>query len=398
MPAVVTVYALSPRYIGGGENYARELSLQLAELGWQSVLCFLTPPSEEVRRYLDLPNVSFEVLDSGAAHPKLSTVRKLSQILKRHDAKVLHLHMVGFVGPYPWIARLRSVPRIFFTNHMSQPEGYVPQRAPLWKRQLVRAINRPISRVICVSEYNRRCISTLDTLPGERFIRIYNGVDFSRVNTNRSEARKAFRQRYGIPDDRIVMAQVSWIIPEKGVADLLHAARIVVSQNPKTHFVLVGEGDDRARFTKQAEEMGLGDHVTWTGLVRDPFAEGVYDAADIVCQASRWNEAFGQVITEAMACGRPVVGTRVGGIPEVIADGKSGFLVNRGDAEGLAQRILQLAADPELRNRMGQEGYRLAQKQFEMGDIVRQVIDLYGIEENGRLKVARSRRLAVAAM
>ena len=379
MPAVVTVYALAPRYIGGGENYVRELSLQLAARGWQSVVCFLTTPPDEVRRYLDLPNVSFEVLDSDSPRPKLSTLRKLSQILKRHDAKVLHLHMVGFVGPYPWVAKLRSVNRIIFTNHMSHPEGYAPQRAPLWKRQLVRVINWPMTGVICVSDYNRRCLSALDTLPDGRFKRIYNGVDFSRVPENGPAVGRAFRERYGIPANRIVIVQVSWIIPEKGVVDLLRAAQIVVAKNPDTHFVLVGEGDDRESFMKDAEQMGLKDHITWTGLVQDPFAEGVYDAADIVCQASRWEEAFGQVIAEAMACSKPVVGTRVGGIPEVIVDGKSGFLVDRGDCETLAQRIIQLASDANLRAEMGRAGHQIAQSQFEMGDIVRQVINLYGI-------------------
>jgi glycosyltransferase involved in cell wall biosynthesis len=380
MAAVVTVFGLAPRYIGGSENYARELSLQLAARGWNSVLCFLTPPPEEVRRYLDLPNVAIEVLeDADLPQPKLATIKKLARILKKHHAKILHLHLVGFVGLFPWLAKLRSVERVFFTHHMSHPEGYVPRRAPLWKRQLVRAINWPMSRVICVSDYNQRCLAELDLLPHNRFKRIYNGVDFSRVSPTGRERRSGFRDRYQIPPERIVIAQVCWIIAEKGVGDLLQAAQIVVAQNSNTHFVLVGEGEPRQEFMRKAEEMGLRDHITWTGLIQDPFAEGVYDAADIVCQASRWEEAFGQVIAEAMACGKPVIGTRVGGIPEVIEDGHSGFLISRGDYQALAQKILQLAADPQLRSQMGQAGRQLASTRFELGDIVRQVMELYGI-------------------
>jgi glycosyltransferase involved in cell wall biosynthesis len=380
MAAVVTVFGLAPRYIGGSENYARELSLQLAKRGWKSVICFLTPPPDEVRQYLDLPNISIEVLEnSDSPQPKLATIKKLSQILKTHQAKILHLHLVGFVGLFPWVARLRSVDRIFFTHHMSYPEGYEPKRAPLWKRQLVRAINWPMSGVICVSDFNRRCISTLDLLPSDRFSRIYNGVDFSRVSPTADDRRNAFRQRYRIPSGRIVIAQVCWIIAEKGVGDLLLAARIVVSKNSNTHFVFVGEGEQRQEFMLKAEELGLSDHVTWTGLVRDPFAEGVYDAADIVCQASRWEEAFGQVIAEAMASSKPVIGTRVGGIPEVIDEGKSGFLVDRGDYEALAQKILQLAEDQRLRTEMGRAGQQAVRSRFELAEIVKQVIELYGI-------------------
>jgi len=386
MAAVVTVFGLAPRYIGGSENYARELSLQLAARGWNSVLCFLTPPPPEVRQYLDLPNVSIEVLeDADSPQPKLATFKKLSRILKKHHAKILHLHLVGFVGLFPWLAKLRSVDRVFFTHHMSHPEGYVAQRAPFWKRQLVRAINWPMSRVICVSDYNQRCIADLDLLPGDRFKRIYNGVDFSRVSPTGTERRKTFRERYGIPAERVVISQVCWIIKEKGVGDLLQAAQIVVQKNSNTHFVLVGEGEPRQEFMRQAEAMGLGSHITWTGLIQDPFAEGVYDAADIVCQASRWEEAFGQVIAEAMACSKPVIGTRVGGIPEVIEDGKTGFLVSRGDVETLAQKILQLAGDPQLRVQMGQAGRELASSRFELGDIVKQVMELYGIAKTNGL-------------
>jgi glycosyltransferase involved in cell wall biosynthesis len=378
MTTVVTVFGLASRYIGGSENYARELSLQLDAHGWRSVICFLVPPPAEVLRYLDLPNVSIEVLeDADSPRPKLATLRKLSKILSVHQATILHLHLVGFVGFYPWLARLRSVKKVFFTHHMSHPEGYAPQRAPLWKRLIVRTINYPMTNVICVSDYNRQCIAALDVLPAARFKRIYNAVDFGRVSQVSPEQRAAFRLRYGIPAERVVIVQVSWIIAEKGVGDLLEAARLLIARNKNVHFVLVGEGDEREGFMKLAEKLGVGENVTWTGLIRDPFAEGVYEAADIVCQASRWEEAFGQVISEAMACGKPVIGTRVGGIPEVIDDGISGFLVSRGDVHSLAERIEQLVVDKALRLKMGQAGYSISSSKFNLEENVRQLVELY---------------------
>jgi glycosyltransferase involved in cell wall biosynthesis len=315
--------------------------------------------------------------DSDSPYPKLSTIKRLSQILKSHQAKILHLHMVGFVGPYPWLAKLLSVERVFFTNHMSHPEGYLPQRAPFWKRLLVRAINWPMTTVICVSDFSRHCIVALDILQGERFKRIYNGVDSSRVSGNSTEKGAAFREKHGIPMGRVVVVQVSWIIPEKGISDLLSAARLFVAKNPNVHLVLVGDGDYRESFTKQAEELGLNENLTWTGLIRDPFAEGVYDAADIVCQASRWQEAFGQVIAEAMAHGKPVIGTSVGGIPEVIEDDVSGFLIPMGDVEELSDRILRLAENSELRRRMGSAGRLISQAKFNLEENVRQLVGLY---------------------
>jgi glycosyltransferase involved in cell wall biosynthesis len=173
--------------------------------------------------------------------------------------------------------------------------------------------------------------------------------------------------------------QVSWIIPEKGVLDLLAAARRVTSQNPDVHFVVVGDGAFREEYTRQAVDWGLRAHVTWTGLVEDPFSAGVYDAADVVCQVSRWEEVFGWVIAEAMAYRKPVIATRVGGIPELVSDEDSGFLIERGDVETLAERVLTLIGDPERREAMGLAGRKRVDASFDLQKNVAQLLEAYGI-------------------
>jgi L-malate glycosyltransferase len=380
MDTVVSLLGLSPRYVGGSETYARELSQQLGEYGWRSILCFLEEPSEVVRRYLDLPNVSIEVVRN-AVEPNFEAFSDLTRILRLYRPKIFHMQLVGFVGFYPWLARLLSARQILFTDQGSHPSDYVQHRAPAWKRALVRIINMPMSKVICVSQYNYQCFTTLDVLPSDRFGVIYNSADFSRIEDSQKR-RNSFRQRYGIPNDRATIVQVSWIIPEKGITDLLQAVRLVLEKDENVHLVLTGEGSYREEFTRLAEEWGIGDHVTWTGLSTDPFSEGVYDAADIVCQVSRWQEAFGQTIAEAMACQKPVIGTRVGGIPELIEDGGSGYLVDAGDVEAIANRILMLLGNRELRERMGQKGYMIARAKFDLKQNVRRVLDLYGISSN----------------
>jgi glycosyltransferase involved in cell wall biosynthesis len=205
-------------------------------------------------------------------------------------------------------------------------------------------------------------------------------VDFSRATPNDQRAI-AFRKKYSIPAERTLVAQVSWIISEKGIGDLLEAGRMVVATNPNVHFVFAGEGAERDSFMAQARDLGLVDHVTWTGLVRDPFADGLYDAADIICQPSRWEEAFGQVIAEGMAYAKPVIGTRVGGIPEVILDGESGFVVERRDVKTLADKIQLLANNPRLREQMGQAGLRVAKERFDQRQIVNQIVNLYDLDQ-----------------
>ena len=173
--------------------------------------------------------------------------------------------------------------------------------------------------------------------------------------------------------------QVSWVIPEKGITDVLEVGRLVSSKRPDTQFVIVGDGPYREQFTKQANEMGITDNVTWTGLMKDPFGEGVYDAADVVCQLSRWEEVFGWMIAEAMAFGKPVVATRVGGIPELIDEGKTGFLVDRGDVSAAADRVLRLLDDTELRKTLGCAGRQKTEERFNLRTNVGELLQVYGI-------------------
>lgn len=363
--------------IGGTETFARELSLQLDRRGWKSVLCFETAPPAEVSDFLKLDNVSLEVLKE-PTNFNWPAARQLASILRRYSADILHLHFTGFVGAYPWLAQLLSVDKVFFTDHASRNANYVPARAPFWKRLLVRLINFPITKVISVSNYGRQCAQTLELLPASRYELVYNGVDLTRVKAEPARAAE-FRRRFNISDDQKIIVQVSWIIPEKGISDLLDVARLVAQKRPEARFVIVGDGPYREQYVAEAREMGLSENIIWTGLVKDPFGEGVYDAADVVCQLSRWEEVFGWMIAEAMAFGKPVVATRVGGIPELVEDGKTGFLVDRGDVNAAAERVLRLLDDEGLRKGLGCAGRGKTEKRFNLQTNVGELMRVYGI-------------------
>lgn len=377
MPTLVSIIGVEPRRIGGTETFARELSLQLGARGWDSKLFFLSKPTEEVRRFLDLPNISLGVYGS-ADDSGLKTSRSLARIARSHQPEILHFHYTGFLNLYSWVARLRSIEKVFFTDHHSRQAGYTPGRAPCWKRGVARLINSPLTKVISVSKYGYDCMTAFDLLPRSRFEMIYNGVDLTRVKADPQLALD-FRRRYSIPAERAIVTQVSWIIPEKGIADVMETARLVIQKNHKVQFVLVGDGAYREQYMKDAAAMGIEDHVTWTGMVKDPFGEGVFAAADVVCQFSRWEEVFGWMIAEGMAHGKPVVATRVGGIPELITDGVNGNLVERGDTQAMSERLLALLADPALRTRMGAAGRETVSEKFDLRKNVAQLVRAYGI-------------------
>src|SRR3982750_536059 len=101
----LSVFGAKPSRIGGTEVFARELSLRLAERGWESILCFNAEPEGEVRRFLELPNVRFEVInDAWKFHWKPAMA--LAGILRKHRPEILHLYFTGFLSPYPWVARV----------------------------------------------------------------------------------------------------------------------------------------------------------------------------------------------------------------------------------------------------------------------------------------------------
>jgi len=376
MNTVLSLFGVDPFRIGGVEIFARECSRQLAEVGWRNILVFEKLPSAEVRDFLTLPNVQVECLDQlhrGRADALSATWR----LMQQHRPVVLHLHFVTFLSLYPWLGKAAGVKKVFFTDQGSWPEGHVIHPVPLWKRMIGRAIVLPLTKVLNISEFGRRAASGHGYLPADRYEVIYNSVDLRRLNRN-PEVGKEFRRRHGIPVDRDVVLQMSWMIPDKGIDDLLAAARVVVARHRRAHFVFAGEGAGRQGYMKQCAEMGLEGHVTWTGLVKDPMKEGVFEAADVFCLMSRWEEGFGWVIAEAMAHGKPVVATAVGAIPEVVTDGETGFVVPRRDAAAMAEKILALLAGSELRQRLGDAGYQAVETKFHLERNVRKLLDLYG--------------------
>lgn len=379
MPTLVSVFEVEPLRIGGTETFARELSCQLAERGWKSVLCFQTEAIGQIRRFLDLPNVSIDVY-AGPADNTFKAGKGIARIIRDYRPEILHLHYFSFINPYGWIARLQSVNQVFFTDHHSRPAGYPATRAPLWKRAIGRVVNEPLTKVICVSNYSYACMSLFGLLPQDRFQMIYNGVDLSRVKSDPQRAID-FRRRYSIPLDRSIVTQVSWTIPEKGILDFLETARLVTRLNRNVQFVIVGDGDYRQEYMSRAVEMGIQDRVTWTGNVEDPFGEGVFEATDVVCQFSRWEEVFGWTIVEAMAHGKPVVATRVGGIPELIQDHEFGYLIDRGDTKTMSEKVLTLLNDALLRERMGSKGRNTVRQKFDLRSNVAELIAAYGLEE-----------------
>lgn len=367
--------------------FARELSRQLGDHGWGHILCFPEAPSEESKRFLALPNAELVVAPEVFAKSPVRAARGFVRLLSRYRPNIVQVHFMGYISPFPWLARCGGVERFYFTDHGSRPVNFSSSRPPLWKRLATRIIVEPIAGVITVSDFNRRCQPFFRSFPEHRTVAIHNGVDLSRVS-RREEAGLQFRRRFGIPGDKLLFTQVSWVIAEKGVLDFVACAGQVANTLPNAHFVMVGGGSLLGRCRQEAKDGNFEHRITFTGDLADPFSEGAFAASDVVCQLSVWQEAFGLSIVEAMAHGKPVLATRVGGIPEIVEDGVTGYLVNATDRSAIAERMLQLAGDGLLRRQMGIAGGQAVRSRFDLTDTVARHLALFGVTEPRHLKAS----------
>lgn len=213
------------------------------------------------------------------------------------------------------------------------------------------------SAAVCVSRHV--ATSSLPATLPKRVI--YNPISLERF-----EKGKSLRDEWRVPPDAVVVAFLGQIRDIKGIADFIAMARRI--PDPAACFLIAGECRDPGKFPGSYSEQDLSelaggdDRIRYIGYVDQ--VENVYRTADIVVVPSRWQEPLGLINLEAGACRKPVVATRVGGIPEVVEAGVNGFLVEPGDVAGLADRVAQLIADPALRTRLGEAGRARVEQQF----------------------------------
>lgn len=205
----------------------------------------------------------------------------------------------------------------------------------------------------------------------QKFV-IHNPVDIARFSGGRS-----LREDFGIDPESVVVSFLGQIRDIKGVQDFISMARMISGE--RIVFLIAGECRDPNEFPGAYSESDLAgmiggdERIRYAGYVDR--VEDIYATSDVVVVPSRWEEPLGLIAIEAAACAKPVVATRVGGIPEVVVDGVTGYLVNCQDVRQMADRVLQLVLDPVARRRLGEAARARVVSDFSMRP-VRQFEDL----------------------
>ena len=205
----------------------------------------------------------------------------------------------------------------------------------------------------------------------ERIQVIHSGLDTTKFKSRRDPDQ--LKEQLGLSPERLTYTMVARLHPVKGHRYFLTAARRLVDAGIPAQFLLIGEGISRPEIEAQVKELGLESLVYMPGYYSE--VEDIYRLSDVLCVPSLM-EGLGLVILEGMYFGVPIIASRVGGIPELIEDGKNGLLIPPADAEALYEAMYKMACHPELMQELAQEGRRRVQ-QFTVETMARQVEECY---------------------
>lgn len=303
-------------------------------------------------------------------HADLRVIFRLARLLKEQQVDLLHIHLPysGFVGRIA--GRLAGVKHMVYTEH-NVLEQY---------RYLSCLINKLTyfmnDLVIAVSDEVRASVlANYRPFKQPEIITVHNGIDVERVDRiHHSATADDVKGELGVPRDYLIVGNVAHLYPRKGHEDLLEAAKTVLTANPKVAFVIVGRGALDSQLKEKARRLGIEDNVIFTGFRTD--VHSLMTTFDIFVLPSIY-EGLPVALLEAMALGRPVVATGVGGIPEVVRDGVEGFLVEPRNPRVLADKILDLLRSSQLRENMSQKAIARIEESFSIEAMVQKLEALY---------------------
>lgn len=267
---------------------------------------------------------------------------QMAKICRQDDVDILVLHSAHAVSLGLW-ARL-FFPKIKLIG-MRRVDFHLKSRFSRFKYQ-----HPWLDRIVCISKGIKQILIE-DGVPENKIEVIHSGIDLHKFNQIGPSAD--FRQQWGIPEDHIVVGTVAALADHKDYPNLLHAAQLVLKEHDNVTFCAVGDGPDGKMIRQLAENLDLTERFIFTG-----FQENVgqfLKSFDIFVLASK-EEGMGTSLLDAQAAGLPVVGTRVGGIPEVIVHEENGLLVPAQRPSALADALVRLIENAGRRKEMGQRG------------------------------------------
>ena len=265
----------------------------------------------------------------------------LLRFLRKMKPVIVHSHIIRWAPP---IARLAGVPVVIASSHC-----WVPS-LPAWRITYERFCARFADRIVGVAEAVSKQQIEDFKIPEKKVVTVVNALEPEAFNCQKSSTK---RLELGIPEGVPVIVNVGRLSPQKAQHVFIDAAYEIIRTRPDCRFLILGEGPLRSSLESQIRQLGVEENVKLLGFRDD--AREIVSAMDVFCLSSDYE---GTPITalEAMACGKAVVITDVGGCREVISDHETGLIVKPGDPGAISSAILEIIKDNELSGRIGQAG------------------------------------------
>lgn len=310
-------------------------------------------------------HIKIDIRTKSELSPKVfRAVFEIYRITKRLDINVIHAQtrvtqVIGFFVSRLCRKKLVTTCHGFFRRNIGRV------LFPAWGE-----------RVIAISEAVQEHLIKDFHVRENRISMVYNGIDVKRFLKDLSEEeRDALKDRFGIRKDYCVIGTIARYTPDKGHDVLLYALYEILKEKPNVQLVFVGDGKERLAIIDLAQRLGVSDNVVFIKPQLNTVS--VLSIMDVFMFTPRRKEGLGIAPLEALASGKPVIGTKVGGISSIIEDGTNGFLVEPSRAELLVSPVIKLLKDKELYQKMSQAGREKVIQKFSIDGMRDRVEEIY---------------------
>jgi glycosyltransferase involved in cell wall biosynthesis len=366
---IMWVVGFAPEKIGSYEELIFCLAEQAKRNNYEISFVF---PGEPLANFKDrLLKLGGQVFVSPVKkRTDVKGILQLAKLINKERPTILHSNfdMANFNCYFATL--FARVPIYVWHQHnlMGEKLGYI-------RNIFLRLLSIQVASIIAISEAVRNDLVLKGAIK-QKIEKIYNGIETDKFNSISPAEINRIKEEFNIPLDAIVLISVGQARPEKGLIFLIKAFSRAIERCPNSILLLIGgkNGPCYDELLEEAIKLKLKDKIFFTGMRND--VARILQAADIVVVPSLL-EGLSYSIIEGMAASKPIIASRVGGIPEVVKEGETGMLVAPSDVKGLSDAIAYLTANLSVRVGMGEAGRKVAEEKFNIKRNVEQIFELY---------------------
>jgi len=363
------LYLVTELKTGGVKTLILGLVKKLDRKKFEPVVVSITPIAE-IGKKIEEEGVKVLSLSANFKYIRYSPliVLRLISIINKEKPEILHSHIFSadFLGRI--IGKFCKVPIIISTIHNEKfgREFY---------EKLLKYTEKFCDMTTIVSQNVAKVMVEKKVVSEGRFRVIYNGIELNSFNLDKDLMRKKIRSELNLKENQKVLISVGRLTEQKGYPCLIEAFNNLIKKYPDLALIILGEGEDREKLEREVKIKNLKENISF--LRNKDNVPEYLAASDVFVSSSLW-EGLPLSILEAMASRLPVIATQVGGVPEIIKEGETGFLVEPKNSKALAEKIGYLLSLPqEERKKVGEKGRKLVEEKFTLDKMVKSYENLY---------------------